>query len=95
MPQLGDVVFYVPTLTEFPMAYEQPFAAVITKWNYDTSKASLVVFPAGANYVMAKLEAEEGTEPGTFSTTPPTPPATHKGAEPPATHLAQSHSAKK
>ena len=70
MSKLGMVVTYTPTLTEFPMAFEQPLVAIITAWNEDTNKASLVVFPPGANYVMPKGEAEEGTTPGTFQQFP-------------------------
>jgi hypothetical protein len=69
MSKVGMNVTYTPTVEEYPMADEQPQAALITGWDEETQKATLAVFAKGQNYIMVKEGAEEGTDPGTFQQT--------------------------
>ena len=63
--QIGANVLYQPTQEQWPSAYHQ-HAAIITGWDEDNQVANLLVFPNGANYVVAKNDVEEGTADGSF-----------------------------
>ena len=65
---VGTSVLYQPTPAEAPMGGQQ-LAAIVTGWNEDSEKASLVVFAPGAGYVIARGDVAEGTADGSFQQT--------------------------
>jgi hypothetical protein len=64
----GTAVLYQPTVKEAANYNnnDQQMAGLITSWDEDSGKTSLVLFPPGASYVVAVGGIVEGVVDGTF-----------------------------